>query len=106
MSILHFLARNILSSFILSSLFSQNASAAVAQNGICDTSRDIFLRIEPSGNPQVYLHCISVGFGTLGVWQLESCPAGQIFFYSEQRCISVEQRIAQEMHELPVNSFI
>ncbi|VBB28004.1 unnamed protein product [Acanthocheilonema viteae] len=53
----------------------------------CDITWDTGMIESPDGNSNSYMHCVSIGFKTLGIWKLESCLPGYTFQISEKRCV-------------------
>ncbi|VDO32627.1 unnamed protein product [Brugia timori] len=53
----------------------------------CDITWDTGLMESPDGNSDLFMLYTPIGFGTLGVWKLESCLPGYSFQISEKRCI-------------------
>uniref|UniRef100_A0A0R3RK73 EB domain-containing protein n=1 Tax=Elaeophora elaphi TaxID=1147741 RepID=A0A0R3RK73_9BILA len=52
----------------------------------CNIAWDTGMIESPDGNPHSYMRCVSIGFGTLGMWKLESCLPGYTFQINEKRC--------------------
>ncbi|EJW81369.1 hypothetical protein WUBG_07723 [Wuchereria bancrofti] len=67
----------------------------------CDITWDTALMESPEENSDLFMRCISIGFGTLGVWKLESCLPGYTFQVNEKRCIP--ERLALQANDKQAN---